>query len=86
VFLKIVPKTGNEMYIFADFFCIQEGVNTGENQPIAGKEARTEFLMRLPEQSSKLVRFFHIQKKAKSFYVFSLHQGSLKSKKITIGS
>ncbi len=49
--LKIVSKVANEMYIFADFSCIQWGANTGENRPTAGKEARKEILKRLLEQS-----------------------------------
>jgi hypothetical protein len=43
---------------FREFFLHPIRGNTGENQPIAGKEARTEILMMLLEQSAELVSSF----------------------------
>jgi hypothetical protein len=37
------------MYIYADFSCIQWGVDTGENRPITEREASTEIIMRVTE-------------------------------------
>jgi hypothetical protein len=58
VILTIVPKDADEKYFFAEFLCIQQGVNTGENRTRAGNEAIIEIMMRLSKQPSELISVF----------------------------
>jgi hypothetical protein len=54
-FLTIVPKDADEKYYFAEFLCIQQGVNIGENRTRAGNEATIEIMMWLSKQPSELI-------------------------------
>jgi hypothetical protein len=61
--------------------------NTGENRPIAGKEAVTEILMRLLEQSSEFKLLIVFIEESKTFIFVSICLFIKEAEKVkTIGS
>jgi hypothetical protein len=49
VVLKNYTGSRPGMTFYADFSCLQCGVDTGENRPMTEKEASTEIMMRIPD-------------------------------------
>ncbi len=68
------------MYIYLDFSSIQWGLDTGENRPITEREADTEIMMTLLEQSWELVRvFIEANKKILFFFLFDQADSDFKN-------